>query len=49
MEQTYHINHLKKFEGKSLRKISNITHHDFETVKKYIKKDNFNIERGGII
>lgn len=44
MEQVYRIKHLKKFEGKSLRRIADITGHDFETVKKYVEKDNFNIE-----
>ncbi|AKL94714.1 hypothetical protein CACET_c12490 [Clostridium aceticum] len=44
MEQIYRIKYLKKFEGKSLRKIANITGHDFETVKKYVEQDNFNIE-----
>jgi len=33
---------MKKFEGKSLSKISQITGHDFETVKKYVEKENFN-------
>ena len=33
---------MKKFEGKSLRKIAQITGHDFETVKKYVEKENFN-------
>ncbi|KPU44101.1 hypothetical protein OXPF_22680 [Oxobacter pfennigii] len=43
MEQVYHIRYMKKFEGKSLRKIADIIGHDFETVKKYVEKDNFNI------
>ena len=42
MEQVYSIRNLKKFEGKSLRKISQITGHDFETVKKYVEKEDFN-------
>ena len=42
MEQVYRIRNMKKFEGKSLRKISEITGHNFETVKKYVEKDNFN-------
>jgi len=33
---------MKKFEGKSLRKMSQITGHDFETVKKYVEKEDFN-------
>jgi hypothetical protein len=33
---------MKKFEGKSLRKISQITGHDFETVRKYVEKEDFN-------
>ena len=36
MEQIYHIRNMRKFEGKSLREISRITGHDFETVKKYV-------------
>lgn len=35
---------MRKFEGKSLRKIAEITGHDFATVKKYTEKDNFNIK-----
>jgi transposase len=42
MEQIYRIRNMKKFEGKSLRKISRITGHDFETVKKYVEKEDFN-------
>ena len=42
MEQVYRIRNMKNFEGKSLRKISQITGHDFETVKKYVGKDDFN-------
>lgn len=42
MEQIYRIKNMKKFEGKSLRKIAEITGHDFETVKKYVEKENFN-------
>lgn len=44
MEQVYRIKNLKKFEGKSLRKIAEITGHDFATVKKYVYKENFNLE-----
>lgn len=44
MEQIYHIKNLKQFEGKSLRKISEITGHDFSTVKKYVEKTDFNLE-----
>jgi transposase len=43
MEQVYRIRNMKKFEGKSLRKISKITGHDFETVKKYVEKEDFNL------
>jgi hypothetical protein len=43
MEQVYSIRNMKKFEGKSLRKISKITGHDFETVKKYVEKEDFNL------
>ncbi|WP_027630042.1 IS21 family transposase [Ruminiclostridium cellobioparum] len=44
MDQIYRIKNMRKFEGKSLRKISKITGHDFETVKKYVTKINFNYE-----
>lgn len=44
MEQIYRIRNLRKFEGKSLRKIAKITGYDFATVKKYVEKENFNIE-----
>lgn len=44
MEQIYRIKNMKKFEGKSLRKISKITGHDFSTVKKYVDKEDFNYE-----
>ena len=44
MDQIYRIRNLKKFEGKSLRNIAKITGHDFDTVKKYAEKDNFNTE-----
>jgi transposase len=44
MEQVYRIKNMSKFEGKSLRKISEITGHDFSTVQKYVKQDEFNHE-----
>src|ERR1035437_6777315 len=44
MEQVYRIRNARKFEGKSLRKIARETGHDISTVKKYIEKENFNIE-----
>ena len=44
MDQIYFIRHLKKFEGKSLRKIAEITGHDFSTVKRYVDKDDFNLK-----
>jgi len=44
MDQIYRIKNLRKFEGKSLRKISEITGYDFATVKKYVEKENFNLE-----
>jgi transposase len=44
MEQVYRIKNMRKFEGKSLRKISEITGHDFSTVKKYVNKEDFNHE-----
>jgi transposase len=43
MEQIYHIKYLHNQESKSLRKIAQETGHDFETVKKYVEKDNFNL------
>ncbi|HEY9059979.1 MAG TPA: hypothetical protein VIO64_05670 [Pseudobacteroides sp.] len=44
MEQIYRIKNMSKYEGKSLRKISEITGHDFSTVKKYVEKEDFNQE-----
>ena len=44
MDQIYRIRYLRKFEGESLRNIAKITGHDFDTVKKYAEKDNFNLE-----
>lgn len=44
MEQIYRIKNMRKFEGKSLRKISEIAGHDFSTVKKYIEKEDFNVK-----
>ena len=44
MDQIYRIRYLRKFEGKSLRNIAKTTGHDFDTVKKYAEKDNFNLE-----
>lgn len=44
MEQIYRIKNLKKFEGKSLRKIADITGYDFSTVKKYVDMNNFNLD-----
>jgi len=35
MEQVYRIRNMRKFEGRSLRKISKITGHDFETEKSF--------------
>ena len=43
MEQIYRIKNLRKFEGKSLRSLSKITKHDFSTVKKYVEKEDFNL------
>jgi transposase len=43
MEQIYHIKYLHNQKGQSLRKITRETGHDFETVKKYVEKDNFNL------
>ncbi len=44
MEQIHHIKYLSKYKGKSLRKISSETGHHFNTVKKYVEKNNFNLE-----
>lgn len=38
MEQAYRIKNLKKSEGKSLRKIAEITGHDVATVKSVLTK-----------
>ena len=43
MEHIYRIRHLSKFEGKSLRKIAEITGHDFSTVRRYVDKEDFNL------
>lgn len=43
MEQVYRIRNLTITEGKSLRSAANLTGHDFETVKKYTEKEDFNI------
>lgn len=43
MEQIYNIRYLHKYKGKSLRGIAKETGHDFETVKKYAEKDDFNL------
>ena len=44
MDQVYRIRYIKKFGGKILRKITQITGNDFSTIKKYIDKEDFNIE-----
>ena len=44
MEQIYRIRNISRIEGKSLRKIAKITGHDFETVKKYVDREDFNVE-----
>jgi transposase len=44
MEHIYRIKNMRKFEGKSLRKISEITGHDFSTVQKYVQQEDFNHE-----
>lgn len=43
MEQIYLIKYLRNHKGKSLRKIAKETGHDFETVKKYVEKNDFNL------
>lgn len=43
MDQVYSIRYLRNHEGKSLRKIAKETGHDFQTVKKYVEKDDFNL------
>lgn len=44
MEQINHIKYEVNFKGKSLRKISKETGHHFNTVKKYVEKQDFNLE-----
>lgn len=44
MVQIYHIKYLHNQKGKSYRKIVKETGHNFETVKKYVEKDDFNVE-----
>ena len=43
MEQIYLIKYLRNHKGKLLRKIAEETGHDFQTVKKYVEKDDFNL------
>jgi len=43
MAQIQNIRFLHNFKGLSLRSIAKETGHHFETVQKYIKKDNFNL------
>lgn len=43
MEQIYHIKYLKNHKGKSLREISRETGHHFDTVRKYVEKEDYNI------
>jgi len=42
MEQVYLIKFLRNHKGKSLREIAKETGHDFQTVKKYVEKEDFN-------
>jgi len=44
MDQINDIRYLLKYKGKSLRSISLETGHHFNTVKKYVEKENFNLE-----
>ncbi len=44
MEQIHNIRYLRRFKGKSLRKIARETGHHFNTVKKYVEKNDFNLE-----
>jgi transposase len=44
MEQIYHIKYLHNQKGKSYRKIAEETGHNFETVKKYVERNDFNLE-----
>lgn len=44
MAQIQDIRFLRDHKGWSLRKVAKETGHRFETVKKYVDKDNFNLE-----
>ena len=44
MGQINDIRYLYKYKGQSLRSISSETGHHFNTVKKYVSKENFNLE-----
>jgi len=44
MDQIYRIRVLHKYEGKSLREIARETGNHFETVKKYVEKEDFNLQ-----
>jgi len=45
MAEINYIKHLYEIEGKSLRAIARETGIDFRTVQKYVRMDNFNVER----
>ena len=44
MEKQVYLTNLREFEGLSLRKISDRTGHHFDTVKKYVDKEDWNKE-----
>jgi hypothetical protein len=48
MDQINNIRYLLKYKGKSLRSISSETGHHFNTVKKYVEKENFST-RGTVL
>jgi len=44
MAQVQNIRFMRNFKGVSLRAIAEETGHHFETVKKYVEKDDFNLQ-----
>lgn len=44
MDQIQNIRFLRKFKGLSLRSVAKETGHHFETVQKYLEKDDFNLQ-----
>ena len=48
MEQIYHIRFEHNEKGKSLKRIAKETGFNFQTVRKYVERENFNIRKKAI-